>query len=142
VSDAAYIDSSVLVAIELGESSGPALAPVLDRFTTLLSSNLLEAELRSAFLREGVRAEPMALSQISWVLPSRPLSAEIERVLGAGYVRGADLWHLAAALYAAPDPVELAFISLDEPQRKVAAQLGFAVLPAGPRVRSKGSART
>jgi hypothetical protein len=140
VSDAAYVDSSVLVAIELGESRGQALAAVLDRFATLFSSNLLEAELRSAFLREGVRQEPMAPSQISWILPSRPLSAEITRVLEVGYVRGADLWHLAAALYAAPDPRELAFISLDEPQRKAAARLGFPVLPAGP-AKSKASPR-
>jgi hypothetical protein len=140
VSEAAYVDSSVLVAIELGESSGRPLAPLLDRFTMLLASNLLEAELRSAFRRERVRLEPLALSQITWVLPSRPLSAEIQRVLDVGYVRGADLWHLAAALYAAPDPAELTFMSLDEPQRMVAAQLGFAVLPAAPRTRSKGPA--
>ena len=41
---------------------------------------------------------------------------EISMVVGSGYVKGADLWHLATALYAADDPGELTFITLDERQ--------------------------
>ena len=47
-------------------------------------------------------------------------------VLGAGYVCGADCWHLATALYLAGDrPGELSFVTLDHQQRAVAAELGF-----------------
>ena len=42
-----------------------------------------------------------------------------------GYVRGADLWHLACALYVAASPGELTFLTLDERQRTVAKALGF-----------------
>jgi predicted nucleic acid-binding protein len=130
VSDEAYIDSSALVAIGLGESGGEALAGLLDRFASLISSNLLEAELRSAFRREGLTEEPMSLPQVNWVLPNRALSQEIQRVLAAGYLRGADLWHLATALYTSPNPGDVTFVSLDAQQRKVASLLGFPVAPA------------
>jgi hypothetical protein len=47
-------------------------------------------------------------------------------VLRVGYRRGADSWHLATALYLAPDPVAISFLTLDEPQLRVARALGFA----------------
>ncbi|MFV1980896.1 MAG: hypothetical protein ACC655_07065, partial [Rhodothermia bacterium] len=97
-------------------------------FDELLSSNLLEAELRSAVLREDVPFEFNLLSWISWVLPDRPLGREMARVLEAGYVRGADLWHLACALYLVEDPPELSFATLDKRQAKVAGQLGFRTI--------------
>jgi hypothetical protein len=40
-------------------------------------------------------------------------------------VRGADCWHLATALYLAPDPGELTFVTLDAHQQSVAKSLGF-----------------
>ena len=62
---------------------------------------------------------------MSWIIPDRPLSPEIGRVLTAGYVRGADCWHLATALYLAEDPSELVFLTLDARQKDVALALGF-----------------
>lgn len=121
----AYVDTSCLVAIAFGEKGGKALARRLRDFDELLSSNLLEAELRSAFHREEVPFEPRVLSRITWILPDRPLSVEMARVLEAGYVRGADLWHLATALYLVDDPRNLSFVSLDRRQADVAALLGF-----------------
>jgi hypothetical protein len=59
------------------------------------------------------------------VLPDRPLGGEIGVVLSAGYLRGADLWHLASALYLAGNPRNLPFITLDERQEVVARKLGF-----------------
>ncbi len=41
--------------------------------------------------------------------------------------RGADLWHLACALWIAPDARGLAFVTLDKRQREVARKLGFAL---------------
>lgn len=121
----AYVDTSCLVAVALGERGAAAVERRLARFDRLVSSNLLEAELRAALRREGVEGASRVLSSITWLLPDRPLSAEIAAVLEAGHVRGADCWHLATALYLAPEPSELSFMTLDERQRDVAALLGF-----------------
>ena len=121
----AYVDTSCLVAVAFGEPEAAALARRLARFDVLAASDLLEAELRSAFLRESVEPEPELLAAVSWVLPDRPLHAEIERVLAAGYVRGADCWHLATALYLVEDPAAISFLTLDDRQAAVAKALGF-----------------
>lgn len=123
--DLAYVDTSCLVAIAFREPGSAALQRRLSRFDELFAANLLEAELRSALRSEGVPDEPVLLQAISWVVPDRPLHREIGRVLETGYLRGADCWHLATALYLAGDPASLAFVTLDESQSEVAARLGF-----------------
>lgn len=123
----AYVDTSALVAIPLKEPSGRAVASQLDEFTTRVASNLLEAELRAAFAREQLEFESRLLADIRWVLPDRPLTPELTTVLGSGYLRGADLWHFAAALYVAGELGQIAFVTLDRRQRSVAAGLGFQV---------------
>lgn len=123
---AAFVDSSCLVAIALGESLARKLSARLETFDVLLASGLLEAELRCVLVREGVDAEPRELLEsLSWVLPDRPLDAEIGRVLAGGYLRGADVWHLACALYVEPSPSDLVFLTLDRAQGEAAARLGF-----------------
>jgi uncharacterized protein with PIN domain len=124
--NAAYVDTSCLVAIAFAEPGYKAVASRLDRFDQLLASNLLEAELRAAFRREKVDAADTLFGSLSWVFPDRALTAEIEAVLDAGQVRGADAWHLACALYLSPDPRELAFLTMDRRQARVAEALGFA----------------
>jgi predicted nucleic acid-binding protein len=123
----AYVDTSALVAVAFGEPGSARLGRRLENFDELLSSNLLEAELRATLTREGVSDGDNLLTWISWVLPDRTLGPEIGRVLSTGYLRGADLWHLASALYVAEDPTELSFVTLDERQRELAATLGFVV---------------
>jgi hypothetical protein len=99
----------------------------LARFDRLLSSNLLEAELRSALAREGVSDDgARLLSGLTWVYPNRPLTREFDRVIATGYLKGADLWHLACALFLAPDGKDLTFATLDRRQEEVAARLRFA----------------
>ncbi len=49
------------------------------------------------------------------------------RSLTSGYVRGADCWHLATALYLAEDPQKMSFVTVDERQRAVTRALGFQV---------------
>jgi hypothetical protein len=94
-----------------------------------LASNLLEAELRAALVREGVAEDGMQLmSWVTWVYPNRSLEPEFTRVLAHGYVRGADLWHLACALFLVTDPSEIVFATLDRRQGEVAAALGFRLL--------------
>jgi uncharacterized protein with PIN domain len=121
----AYVDTSCLVAVAFGEPGAKALARRLGGFDVLVASDLLEAELRCAFVREGVEQEPEMLRAISWIVPDRPLHSEIARVVEAGYVRGADCWHLAAALYLAEDAATIAFLTLDERQATLAKALGF-----------------
>ena len=123
----AYVDSSVVVAIAFGERGSEAVARRLTSFTQLYSSNLLDAELRAALARESVPYSPHHVEHIRWIWPSRPLGPEMETAPAAGYLRGADLWHVATALFAAPAPREMAFVTLDERQRAVAAELGFRV---------------
>ena len=124
---AAYVDSSALVAVALGEQGSEAVTRRLAGFARLYSSNLLEAELRSALTREGVAYSPRHVMHIRWIWTDRPLSNEMQTILDAGYLRGADLWHLAVALASTPDPEDVTFVTLDERQRTVAAELGFQV---------------
>ena len=123
----AYVDTSALVAVAFGEPEAPAVAQRLNACTTILSSNLLEAELRSVYSREGRPFEADRIARIEWIMPNRSLSPEIAAVLDAGHVRGADLWHLATALYVAPDPSELSFVTLDKKQGATAALLGLRI---------------
>jgi|TARA_B100000749_G_scaffold157911_1_gene121359 predicted nucleic acid-binding protein len=124
---AAYVDTSCLVAIAFGESEATEVASRLREHDVLLSSNLLEAELRATLVREAAEVDEALFSWIKWVLPDRPLSVEIIRVLRAGYLRGADLWHLATAMYVTPEPRDLTFLTLDRRQEEVAEELGFKV---------------
>ncbi len=124
---AAYVDTSCLVAIAFGESEAAQVVSRLREHDVLLSSDLLEAELRATLVREAAEVDEALFSWIKWVLPDRPLSVEIIRVLRAGYLRGADLWHLATAMYVTPEPRDLTFLTLDRRQEEVAEELGFKV---------------
>lgn len=123
----AYVDSSCIVAIAFGEPEATAIRRRLRRFDRVLSSALLEAEVSCAQRREGRPLDDSPWAAVHLVSPDRPLGAEVARVLAAGYLRGADCWHVTTALYLAPDPAELTFVTLDTAQRAVAATLGFAV---------------
>ena len=66
------------------------------------------------------------MGDLEWETFERPLSDEFAIALRIGYLRGADLWHIATALYVARgDPSEVTFLTLDRRQREVAAALGF-----------------
>lgn len=100
----------------------------------LLAANLLEAEIRAVAAREAVdqAAIGRALAHVEWVFPDRTLTPEIESVLAAGPLRGADCWHVAVAHYVAERPARLPFLTLDGPQTRVARALGFPVPLAVP----------
>ncbi len=120
-----FVDTSCLIAVILREPQGQAVRRRIAHYDELLASNLLEAELRSVLRRNGLEADSPILRRLTWVTPHRPLSPEISRVLTTGYVRGADCWHLATALYIAENPEDITFLTLDERQRHVAGALGF-----------------
>jgi len=123
----AYIDSSCLVAISLGEPGSQDLLVRISRFDQLYSSNVLEMELRSALAREGSYGRVRHfLVWMSWVFPRRRLTKEVDQILNVGWLKGSDLWHLACALFLQPqihDP--LSFLTLDGKQDEVARSLGF-----------------
>ena len=122
---AAYVDSSCLVAIAFGEPGARKAAKALRSHSPLLASNLVEAEVRAALAREDTPVGSEVFEGISWVFPDRALTAELQRALEHGRLRGADLWHVACALYLDPTASELVFLSLDIPQQRTAAALGF-----------------
>jgi hypothetical protein len=140
---AAYVDTSCLVAIRFAEPGSEPLAARLADLE-LFSANLLEAEFRAALAREQsddphelldriqwilpdrpLSPEIRRILAVEWIVPDRPLSPEIRRILAVGYLRGSDLWHLATALYLAEAAPELPFLTLDLRQRELASQLGF-----------------
>ena len=82
-----YVDTSTLVAIAFEKPGGSQAGERLEGFSRLLSSNLLEAELRAVFARERQEFDSEVLSRIEWILPDRPLAIELERALEAGYLR-------------------------------------------------------
>ncbi len=124
----AYIDTSALVAIAFNEPSASILTEKISKCEKVISSSLLEAEIRSAFVRERVEFPESLLSGIGWILPERPLTKELAITLDAGYLRGADLWHVASALYAVNDPRQVFFATLDYKQECVAREIGFQIL--------------
>lgn len=122
----AYVDTSFLLALAFDEPGADKRRKQFRQYDRLFSSNLLEAELRASFARHGIVQEKATLLKwITWVWPSRPLTLEFERALSAGLLKGADLWHVACALYLEPEGKGLAFITLDQRQREVAVRLGF-----------------
>ena len=95
--------------------------------SSMYSSSLLDAELRAAHASEDKPMQDHLLAGLRWILPHRPLGPEIERVLAVGYLRTADVWHVAVALSVVEDPSEITFVTLDERQRDVASALGFGI---------------
>ncbi|MFQ5527068.1 MAG: PIN domain-containing protein [Thermoanaerobaculia bacterium] len=121
----AYVDTSCLVAIAFAEQGHEALANELLDFDRLFASNLAEAELLSAFARENADGPAGLLSALTWVFPNRPLTQEYREVLAGGYVRGADLFHLACGLFLRRELGDLLFLSVDHRQLAVARSLGM-----------------
>jgi hypothetical protein len=125
----AYLDSSCPVAISLDEPGSRELLVRVSGFDRLFSSNLLEAELKSALRRENTPGRVRNfLTWMRWVFPYRRLTREINQILEVGLLKGPDLWHLACALFICPKFEALHFLSLDDKQSKIAKSLGFRVL--------------
>lgn len=122
-----YIDSSYVLAILFQEDSHKAASLRLSRSSRIYSSILLEAEVLSAIKRNGLNPEDAdeIFSMVSFVDISKRLSHEIKLTLQKGYAKGADTLHLATALSLDPTAKQIAFLTLDKTQTKIAKQLGF-----------------
>ncbi len=129
----AYVDTSALLGILFEEAHAAGLAEALDGMDSLRASLLVEAELSSALRREGLEEEGEgSRAVLDWFAPDGSLTTQLEEVLDVGYLRGADLFIVACALWLAPEVRHrraLHFVSLDANQRAVAAALGFPLLP-------------
>jgi len=130
----AYVDSSALVAMAFDEYQGHRVREALAGYDRLFSSDLLEAELRSVFHREGRPWSDAWVAGVGRVRPEGRLGSLFDRVLSAGFLRGADLWHLACALHLAEllDPLPsppLGILTLDGAQREAGEALGLEVGP-------------
>jgi hypothetical protein len=123
----ACVDSSCVVAVLLRAPGGAAVRRELAKLDTAFAANLLEAEVKAAAAREGVvlTQADEALSSLRWVFPHRPMTAEFARILGTGYVRGADLWHLACALLLQESLGPMPFLTLDAQQAATARAVGL-----------------
>lgn len=122
-----FLDSSCLVALALDEPGAARLRARIATAPSRSASTLAEAELKSALAREGKPLVSIPVPGLEWIAPARRLTRELTQVQEAGYVRGADAWHIACALFLDPAASELTFLSLDAQQRKVARAVGFRV---------------
>jgi uncharacterized protein with PIN domain len=125
----AYVDSSCFVAIALREPGYEQVSERLASFDRWVSSMLTEAEVLAVLRRHKSSDDGSKLLYgVAWLPVKRQLTTRISRVLDQGVaLKGADVWHLASALYATPRPSLMSFLSLDAGQRKASQQLGFQV---------------
>lgn len=123
--DVVYVHTSALAAVLLNEPPGNPCRDRLHQADRLIASNLLEVELRALLVREGVAYDDSVVQGLSWILPQRPLTPEIAKVLTCGSLPSPDLWHLACALYVVNRPDDLTFLTLDQRQHGAAKTLGF-----------------
>lgn len=124
----AYVDSSCFLAIAFCEPGYQEVLLRLSKLDRLFASTFLEAEVRAALAREGTEGSWRNLfSWVNWVHPDRRLTPELDRVLAVSAPRGADLWHLACALFLKSNLEDLGFLTLDGNQHSAARKLGFQV---------------
>ena len=129
----AYVDPSALIPAIFGQQP-EATGRKLDRFPILVSSHLLEADLRAAFAREDRTFDPYLSSVINrWIKIDRRLDSEMASILEIVSLRALPLWHLASAMYLQQRQsltsrrYQLAFVTLDEQQETAAHELGFFI---------------
>jgi predicted nucleic acid-binding protein len=129
-----YLDTSAFLSVIFGEPGWESVDKAMEGAVRVFTAGLLEAEAFSAVRRRSMDPGILKsrLGSLHWVHPDRSLTREIGAVLEKGpTLRGADLWHIACALYLAQDIAHLAFLTLDGEQASAAAKIGFKVLPDG-----------
>lgn len=130
MNEVAFVDTSVIVFLLLEAKPEDKLYNLLKEYRYLVSSNLMEAELYSVAKRERIDLQfPRKIIRTVTVLhPTKSLTDECERVVNVGYLRGADLYHVAVALACYSSIVsQVDFITLDLSQRAIAKALGFTI---------------
>ena len=124
----AYVDTSLLTAIAFDEPGAAAHAQRLDEFARLISSNLLEAELRAAFARENLLFQESAIAGIEWILPDRGLAPEFARCSKQATCEAPTYGMSRRPSMPSPQSGRLSFATLDARQSAVAEALVFQVV--------------
>jgi uncharacterized protein len=134
-----YVDTSAAAKLLVEEPESPALADHLDAFVAndvpLVSSLLLETELRRVAVREGLEQARVSdlISRFDLYEPSRSLFHEAGILPGAG-LRTLDALHLATALRVAVTTV----VTYDVRQAVAARELGLLAEHPGADLARKG----
>lgn len=119
-----YIDSSVVVASLFDEL--PNNKKIWGSSDNFLSSFILESEVLSTAKREGLDLDLVKkeLKKISFVR-TESLLAQLTEIFKVGYLRGADAFHLATAMWIQGKHSGLKFYTLDKRQIAIASMFGF-----------------
>lgn len=125
----AYVDSSVIVAMALRQPGRSAIERALARSSHAVTAEFTEAEVASALRRVELPHDPEPWMHAIRILhATRSLRREIRAVLNRRYLRGADCWHLATALwFQTTRGVALEFVTMDKTQGDAARALGLRV---------------
>ena len=121
------IDFFAPVAIAFNEPSASILTETIVKCERVIFSSFLAAKTLSAFAHESVEIPESWPPGIGWTLPDRPLTNELAIALDAGNSSGANLWRVASALYAAEDPWQVLFATLDHKPESAARETGFQI---------------
>jgi len=125
----AYVETSAAAKLLVREPQTPALVAFLDsRASTLISSSLLETELRRTALREGIDQELVSaiLEKFEIVAPDRAVFVHAGLLPGAR-LRSLDALHVAAAMAVSAEVI----VSYDHRQIEAAHAAGIrTVSPA------------
>lgn len=94
-----YLDTSALARVLLGEPDGPAILTALDAAETIVSSRLLDVELRRVALREQIDGDVVSrwLAAVALVPVEQRLLDAAGRI-GPATVTTLDAIHLACAV--------------------------------------------
>jgi predicted nucleic acid-binding protein len=128
--DYAYLDTSAFLALVFRQSGYKQIEKILENVEQVLTTDLLMSEATSVFVRERGDFEVLKTSLGGLLFITAELSVPLlESVLRAGWLRGADLYHLAAAFWLTDSkPKNIYFLTLDEQQNRVAGKLGFKTM--------------
>jgi predicted nucleic acid-binding protein len=122
----AYVDTSVLVALMFSESGSSRIEKTIHKYSRCLSHHLIEAELRSVGAREGIGESEVTayIAPLNLLYPTTEICDSVRTVLKEGYLRGADLLHVAAAhALSGAVGVPIAFLTLDRRQTDIARRV-------------------
>lgn len=126
----AYLDSSYILGILFREERYNAHQKRIKSLNHAVTSLFSQAEIMSSLKREAIEFDSFIqmADAIDWLLLGDRLDEELARVFAHGYLRGADAFHLATALWFVgdADTKDCAFLTLDKKQETVAKSLGFS----------------
>jgi predicted nucleic acid-binding protein len=125
-----YLDTSAWIAWKFRQSGNELFDRIDMDQDTVVSSPLLVAEYLSFLKRNGRLSDTRyedELGFIRWIHPVEPMFQSCTEVALKTELWGADLYHLATAVWFAEDfRKDLKFLSCDGGQKKAAQKLGFS----------------